>query len=49
MPRTGYDRSYEVLSEWAITMDIGVVDGVNGPIDVKDRECFAGLTSSRIP
>ena len=49
MPRTGYDRSYEVLSEWAITMDIGVVDGVNGPIDVKDRECFAGLTSSTIP
>ena len=50
MPGAGYDRSYEVsLSEWAAPMDTGVMDGVNGPIDVKDRECFAGLTSSTIP
>ena len=26
-----------------------VLDGVNSPIDVKDRECFAGLTTSTIP
>lgn len=50
MPGAGDDRSYEVsLSEWAAPMDTGVMDGVNGPIDVRDRECFAGLTSSTIP
>jgi hypothetical protein len=31
-----------------VPMDTDIVDRVNGPIDDKDRECFAGLIASRI-
>jgi hypothetical protein len=29
-------------------METGIVDRVSGPIDVKDRECFADLIASTI-